>query len=143
MQGNSSLLLDFFLEEAAKELGKNKPSVPDELITLLGTYDFPGNIRELRSMVFNAVSKHPGGMMSLQVFRDTILQAGDDHRLEEIITQNVLFGDQLPTMKDIRKMLVHEAMQRAENNMTIAAGLIGISRQSLSQYIKTNNIEIA
>ena len=41
------LLLNHFLEKAAKMLGKKQPTPPKELITLLGAYHFPGNIREL------------------------------------------------------------------------------------------------
>ncbi|MGZ6315398.1 MAG: AAA-type ATPase lid domain-containing protein, partial [Candidatus Limnocylindrales bacterium] len=45
------LLLDRFLDQAAHDLGKKRLAVPRELLTLLETYDFPGNVRELRSMV--------------------------------------------------------------------------------------------
>ena len=49
----------------------------------------------------------------------------------------VTFGQQLPSIKDVRRMLVEEAMKRADNNKTVAARLIGITRQSLSQYLQS------
>ena len=55
-KGDLPLLLDHFLSEAARALDKKKPTPPKELVQLLATYDFPGNIRELKAMVFNAVS---------------------------------------------------------------------------------------
>ncbi|MCW8850525.1 MAG: sigma-54 dependent transcriptional regulator, partial [Melioribacteraceae bacterium] len=58
-------LVDHFLEKAAKNFGKKKPSVPPELFTLLSTYTFPGNIRELQSIVFDAVGTHKSRLMSL------------------------------------------------------------------------------
>ncbi|MGD8472205.1 MAG: sigma-54 dependent transcriptional regulator, partial [Desulfobacteraceae bacterium] len=51
-----ALLVDHFLEKASKVLDKKKPTPPVELVTLLSTYHFPGNIRELESMIFDAVS---------------------------------------------------------------------------------------
>jgi DNA-binding NtrC family response regulator len=51
-------LLSHFLEKASATLGKSNPTPPEELLTLLSTYHFPGNIRELESMVFDSVGSH-------------------------------------------------------------------------------------
>lgn len=66
------LLLGYFLNEASLEFSRKKLAVPGELLTLLETYDFPGNVRELRSMIFNAVSRQKGKMLSLKSFRETM-----------------------------------------------------------------------
>ena len=68
------LLLDHFLDEASRELSRKKLAVPPELLTLIETYDFPGNVRELRSMIFNAVSRQKDKMLSLNSFRETMQQ---------------------------------------------------------------------
>ncbi len=60
-----SLLVDYFLEEASHSLGKKKPTPHEELITLLSNYHFPGNIRELQSMIYDAVSNHKSKKLSL------------------------------------------------------------------------------
>ena len=49
------LLVNHFLEQAASALHKPVPTVPRELYTLLATYHFPGNIRELRNAIERAV----------------------------------------------------------------------------------------
>ena len=66
------ILLDYFLEEAAEAFGKKKPTPPKELLTLLSTYHFPGNIRELEGMVFDAVGRHRSGVLSTDSFKDKI-----------------------------------------------------------------------
>ena len=38
------------------------PTAPPELVPLLRNYLFPGNIRELRAMVYDAVSQHSAGI---------------------------------------------------------------------------------
>ncbi|MCK5736831.1 MAG: sigma-54-dependent Fis family transcriptional regulator, partial [Spirochaetaceae bacterium] len=45
------LLTEAFIKEAAEELGKGIPRIPGELEATLNLYDFPGNVRELHSLV--------------------------------------------------------------------------------------------
>jgi DNA-binding NtrC family response regulator len=130
-----ALLLGFFLKEASLNLGKGTLTVPQELLPLLQTYHFPGNIRELRSMVYDAVSKQKTNILSLSSFRETMGQRfkteGERH-LGDLIA----FGETLPTINQATQLLVEEAMQRAGGNQSIAAGLLGISHQALNKRIR-------
>ncbi|MDX1777614.1 MAG: helix-turn-helix domain-containing protein, partial [Thermodesulfobacteriota bacterium] len=45
-------------------------------------------------------------------------------------------GPELPTIKQATDLLVREAMQRADGNQSIAAGMLGISQQALSKRLK-------
>lgn len=74
------LLLDHFLEEASKSMNRKKPTPPPELVTLLSTYGFPGNVRELQAMVFDAVARHKSGILSMDVFKKII---GQEHLSQE------------------------------------------------------------
>ncbi|MRR38021.1 sigma-54-dependent Fis family transcriptional regulator, partial [bacterium] len=67
-----SVLLDCFLDEAAKHFDKSRPTPPSDLLSLLGAYQFPGNVREFREMVFEAVAQHKNGVLSLEPFRTRI-----------------------------------------------------------------------
>lgn len=68
-RGDIPLLLEHFLDKAAQSLGQKKPTAPTELFELLLIYRFPGNVREMESMVFDAVSNHKKGMLSTERFR--------------------------------------------------------------------------
>ncbi len=46
------------------------------------------------------------------------------------------FGAQLPTLEESATLLVYEALKRCQNNQTIAARLLGITRQALNQRVK-------
>ena len=136
------LLLDHFLEEAAQAMGKKKPTPPAELPVLLATYHFPGNIRELRAMVYDAVSLHEGGILSMDSFKGALMDVGKEGDREASANLHpeplpgVLFSERLPTLAEGAEMLVAEAMKRAQGNQTIAAGLLGITRQALSKRLK-------
>ena len=129
------LLLDHFHGLAAEKLNKKRLAIPPELLTLLETYDFPGNVRELRSMVFNAVSRQREKMLSLQPFREAMGYAGEEVRPEPA-EEALVFPEKLPTLKAVTEGLIEEALSRAKGNQAIAAGLLGITPQALSKRLK-------
>ncbi|MCP5050807.1 MAG: sigma-54-dependent Fis family transcriptional regulator [bacterium] len=134
------LLADHFLEEAAQQYEKKKPTPPRELFILLENYSFPGNVRELRGMIYNAVSAHTSGVLSMQSFKKIL-----DSRQKE----NLNLPEGLPevqewlqtmkpliTLKQAESLLVREALKQAKGNQTIAARLLGITRQTLNNKLK-------
>jgi DNA-binding NtrC family response regulator len=134
-----SLLVEHLLEKAAGDMSKKKPSAPRELMMLLGTYSFPGNVRELEGMVYDAVSRHESGVLSTQSFREKILPAGGGLEFFESIAgaaERIKFPETLPTLHDLEEMLIDEAMERSGGNQTIAAELLGISRNTLNSRLK-------
>lgn len=137
------LLTNFFLQESAKKLNKKTPTPTKELYSLLGTYSFPGNVRELRAMIFNAVSQHKSKVMSLNVISDIINKNIKDTVSIEINNDEYLnyFDDfdNLPSIKDVEEQLIHEAVKRSKGNQSIASKMLGISRQTLNKKLKKNN----
>jgi DNA-binding NtrC family response regulator len=145
------LLVTHFLAKAAQALGKKPPTAPKELITLLATYPFPGNIRELEGMVFDAVSRHRVGVLSLEAFREKMGNAafGDEAEDAQRAGEAGLgaggtdaeaagsrFPDTLPTLDEAEQALIAEALRRARGNQTIAAGLLGLSRRALNNRLR-------
>ncbi len=128
------LLLDHFLDQAARDLGKKRLAVPHELLTLLEVYDFPGNVRELRSMVFNAVSLQKEKTLSLRSFRDAMGRM-EPERGPDGPTESLAFPARLPTLHEATAMLIREALTRSKGNQAIAAGLLGITPQALSKRL--------
>ncbi len=133
------LLLEVFFEEAAKNFDKQQPAVPKELPGLLASYYFPGNVRELRAMVFNAIGLHQSHKLSLDLFKKTIghnpakpVSVGD--------MQFITFPEKLPTLEEIGLQAVEEAMRRSAGNITTAANLLGITRQGLSKRLKKYSV---
>jgi DNA-binding NtrC family response regulator len=135
------LLLEHFLNKASESLGKKKPTPPPELITLLSNHNFPGNVRELESMIFDAVSNHRSGKLSMDLFKRHIFReeqpiVTDSEQCLDEVDVPISFSQKLPTLKQAERFLVAEAMRRAEGNQSIAAMSLGISRQALNKRLK-------
>ncbi|PLX98997.1 MAG: two-component system response regulator [Desulfuromonas sp.] len=132
------LLLDRFLAEAAEQLGKSKPTPPKELAVLLSTYDFPGNVRELEAMVYDAVSLHTGKTLSMKSFLERIGAREQAHAATSCGGAENPFAplETLPTLQDAAQLLVDEALERSAGNQSIAARLLGISQPALSKRLK-------
>lgn len=133
-------LVEHFLRSAAEKLGKSPPSFPPQLLTLLAAYHFPGNIRELQAMVFDAVARHASGVLSLASFREVIHQeisepAGFPADAGDAACRSNLFADKFPTLKEAESLLIDEALKRAEGNQGVAASLLGISRTALNKRL--------
>lgn len=136
------LLLNHFLEEAARSMKKKKPSYPPELITLMSTYHFPGNVRELQAMIHDAVARHKGGVLSMDSFKDVI---GTERSSGKATGQGAagnpgdgfLFSitGRFPTLKDIENHVISRALAHANGNQGIAASLLGITRQALNKRL--------
>jgi len=135
------LLVNYFLERAAAELNKKRPTPPRELFTLLNNYDFPGNIRELEGMIFDAVSRHQSGVLSIETFREIItpkVQPGltaDANSAEPAGLHSLAFPYPLPTLKETENTLIAEALKRADGNQTIAAQMLGLTRRALNNRL--------
>lgn len=133
------LLVEYFLAKAAGALNKKIPTVPAELISLLRSYSFPGNVRELEAMMHNAVACHQGGVLSLNTFRDSIGATPETSEIAEETASfaNIgkLFADRIPTLKEAEQHLIEEALRRADHNQGIAAGMLGLTRQALNKRL--------
>jgi DNA-binding NtrC family response regulator len=137
------ILVDTLFEQASLELGKTTPTYPKELLSLLSMYSFPGNIRELRGMIFDAVSQHTAGILSLESFKKKI---GDmnNRKLstdeEKTIFETISFPNPLPTLDTVERALIDESLKRANNNKSLAAHMIGLTRQTLNNWLRKNSM---
>ena len=123
------LLLNQFIHHASDELDRPIPRVSENLVKEMETYPFEGNIRELRSMVFDAMSKCTNGRLTTDLFT----------RLEDFKALQPgkrPSSSKLPTLKEASDQLVEKAMAQAGNNQSAAAKILGISQQALSKRLQ-------
>lgn len=131
------LLLSHLLNEAAVSLGKERPTPPPELARYLASYPFPGNIRELRSMVYDAVARHTRGVLSMESFIEAM---GDTPALPPVAGDDssdlLRFPDgRIPTLKEAEEALIAQALVLAGGNQGVAARYLGVTRQAINKRL--------
>lgn len=138
------VLLEYFVDIASREFGREKPGYPPELVSLLQTHGFPGNVRELRSMVFDAVGRSRSGSLTMESFLTAMRENHPmlhgapcgrftarfplDHAGEST--------EKLPTLRETVASLIELALSRANGNQRAAALMLGITPQALNQRLK-------
>lgn len=140
------LLLYHFIEEAALSLNKPKPVPSSDVAAYLRNLNFPGNIREFKAVVYDAVVRNNGGTLLLKDFSgvtrhmpvESAYTAAPDDKGDDIF--NGLFG-RFPTLHEVEEYMINRAMKLADGRLTVAATLLGITRQGLHKRIKWNRQE--
>lgn len=141
--GDLPLLLDHFIRQAAKAMGKGKLTYRKELSDFLVTYGFPGNIRELQSIVHDFVSRSTTSRLSISLLKEiisrdqeppqTVLEQGDTATGLDF---NSITFPSFPTLKYAETYLIERALELANNNQGTAARMLGITRQGLNNRLR-------
>lgn len=131
------LLLSHLLNEAARSMGKETPTPPPELARYLATYSFPGNIRELRAMVYDAVARHQRGVLSMESFIEAMGGAPvPPLSIDDASADGLRFPDgRIPTLKEAEEALIAQALTLAGGNQGVAARYLGITRQAINKRL--------
>ncbi len=138
------LLLAHFLTEAATDYQKPKPPVSDNLVACLIRYGFPGNVRELKAMVYDAVARYSGGDLIIQpcnrLWDDTEVDSSGGNPVT-LLEQNIetVFGH-FPTVDEAEEYLINEALRRTSGNLNLAAAMLGITRQTIANRRRKSGV---
>jgi len=128
-------LVHAFVREAAADLHRDAPAVPSSLVRQLGRHEFPGNVRELRAMVFDAVARHKSGSLQLESIRDT---EGETPRK---IPAEILNGAFIPDAdwREMERLNLLNALARTNWKVSGTGGaaeLLGIKPSTLESRMK-------
>lgn len=125
-----SLLVDYFLSLATNELKIDGHNLKQKLIRKYSKYSFPGNIRELKAMVYDDVA-----MYKADNHQHLIPEGTKQNEYELNIMDFLENLDELPSLKQATIRLIKEALKRTNGNKTLAAKLLGITRQTIINYL--------
>lgn len=118
------LYADFFLDAADRELGKEVVGFDAAAAALLKSYDWPGNMRQLKNAVTRAVLLAPGEYVTPAELPAELLESAA--RKSELALSN----------PEEERERIARALELANGNKSKAARLLGIDRKTL--YNKMN-----
>jgi DNA-binding NtrC family response regulator len=135
------LLVGHFVSIAAQSQGKREPRIALNVFESFAAYDFPGNIRELEAIIFDAVSTNSTPLLEKKHFNINISAQGRNHaaaRSGESMNNGsrIVYPLALPTIKEATSQLIDEALSRTKGNISQASLQLGISQPALSKRLK-------
>jgi DNA-binding NtrC family response regulator len=136
--GDIPLLIDFFMEKALQQLGKELPIVEKDFYDMCRRYSFPGNIRELRNIITDIATVCNSNMVPASMLPPKMgqtLQTPLPIYSSEFNQETMKQWQSLPYIKDAEQMLIEEALRRSNDNQTLAAQLLGMTRSALNKRL--------
>jgi two-component system, NtrC family, response regulator HydG len=131
--------LDFFRESANHELGKNVIGFQEDVLRLFRTYDWPGNLRELKNVVKRAVlltSEERVGMDSLPT--EMVMST---RKPVVKVTSDVPIYDLKALQETQEKEMIVKTLQEVRYNKSKAARILNIDRKTLYLKMEKYGIE--
>jgi DNA-binding NtrC family response regulator len=133
------ILAAYLADQAATSMGKKIVTINKRLLDLFAALPFPGNVRELKTYVYDAVAQCQSEELNEMDIGSRLSLAQSPHMEETPTTRapslETLFGH-FPTLSELSEYAVQKALEAANNNQSKAAMALGISKQALSNRLK-------
>ena len=126
------LLVDYFMKNIAKRLGKSVKKIHSDVYSVLDNYAFPGNIRELRNMVERAVIMSQDGTIQAKHF---FLPASQ-------VVSNTNINEMVFDLKELEKQTIIRALKKVDYNKSEAAKLLNLEWNALYRRIQKYGIDL-
>jgi DNA-binding NtrC family response regulator len=128
-------LTEYFIREAAGEIGSEVTGITGAAQTVLLNYDWPGNIRQLRNCIKTMVVMCDRNRLDIQdippeIYRRRQLTAGSYVRA----------GLAGMSLNELEKQAIMETLAKTGNNREKAAKILGIGERTLYRKIKEYNL---
>ncbi len=122
------LLAYHFLNKCTVLMKKTISEIDSQVLDLLKTYDFPGNVRELENIIERGVALCLGKQIQPDHLPDAL------HELA-LSTPRKKAG-RIPTLNEQERDYIQWVLKETHNNQTLAAQILGIDRVSLWRKLK-------
>jgi DNA-binding NtrC family response regulator len=137
------LLVEHFVRKYVRELDKNVLGFTSGALALLGAYSWPGNIRELDNVVYEAMVMAEGERVTEEALpaRLKLTAGGGRGGRETAAAAPASLREAVQDVSERReKELILEALRQAGGSRTQAAKILGVSRKTL--FNKMTALEI-
>lgn len=159
------LLLSEFIKTNSEKIGKTIKGYDEEVVPHLQSYNFPGNVRELRNMIERAVILCDGDVLRKEHFRlpmknfdsgrftpvntqinnfptssQPVEPANENAKPSKVIPIGEESQEEILDLTQIEIEVITKAMAKTNNNKAKAAKLLNITWQALDRRLKKYHI---
>ena len=153
------LLINFFIRRLSKKLGKKIEGISPEAVSVLKAYQWPGNVRELQGVIRHALLMATGPVIVPENLRSELrdgkavinssTSTGESSKpsdgVDEFVQQRIEEGSNdiyAETLHMMERKLITKILYETSGNQSQAAELLGITRGSLRNKIRSLGIVI-
>ena len=138
-------LAEFLIQKLAENHGIDTPEITDKAMSALKLYDFPGNVRELENILERAITLCESGQITIVDLQlpatgsdaDEAKQASNPAEQPASTTDEPLED----YIQRVERSAIEEAMDKAGQNKTAAAKILGITFRALRYKLEKLGIE--
>jgi DNA-binding NtrC family response regulator len=126
------LLERFFVEKFAREYEKPITGLTRRAQARMATYPWPGNIRELESVIGNACMMSDGKFLDINDLPERIRDQSNDQ---------TPFDEALFSLEELQRRHVMRVLERVGGNKAKAAEILGVGRATIYQLLSRMKLE--
>ena len=131
------LLAQAFIREFAKENEKNVTGLTPDALDFILKYAWPGNVRELRTTIERAVVLSRGDKIAARDLPPAVRQAP----AAPAASASARPPESALNMKEVEKEHIIRALKESNDNRTVAARKLGMSRRTLHRKLHEYHLE--
>lgn len=143
------LLVRHFLRRFGKEFNRDMRDASPNALTHLQNYSWPGNLRELQSVLKQSLLRATGPVLLPEMLPDLVMNQtpvlgtsetkNRQTRLKEFIQHRLATGSEVlheEAHRELDLILLPEVMEHTRGNQFQAARVLGIARQTLRRRLR-------
>jgi len=132
-EADLDIFIDFFVKKANQELNRHVTQLTDEVRTIFKSYDWPGNLRELKNVIKRMVLLTPGNTAEVSALPDEMVHSINQSEHTTIEEQaNEKTGSDLKSLSEAHeRQLIMDVLQQVKYNKSKAAQVLNIDRKTL------------
>ncbi len=138
------IFAEHFLKEANSELNRNVTDISNEVIECLMTYNWPGNIRELKNVIRRATLLSEGNQIQLKALPLEISTLAKVYTIEKTFGANIAVNSNKHSIKnaaiEAEYKTIINVLREVNFNKTKAAKILNIDRKTLYNKMKSSNL---
>lgn len=130
-------LIEHFIRQANQQYSKAVTQFSDQALSFLANYAFPGNVRELESIVAHSTIMAESSTIEVHDLPDYVIHGTERNKALGFD------GDTgLKSLAEVEAQHIRHILQEVDWNQTTAANTLGISRSTLWRKLKEYAIEV-
>jgi DNA-binding NtrC family response regulator len=139
--GDIPLLANHFLIRFAKEFNRPVATLSPEVLALMSSYDWPGNIRELMNRVQRMVVTCDERVIQPEIWYRSGIDVATPGRSEDVLTERGFVTEKKRMVARFEARFLTECLRHADGNVALAARMAKIDRKNFWTLMRRHRID--